>query len=271
MHQGVVSRSHQRETAYRYHNTPTSETKNIALRSTVVYVLHAASSSTTSALPLISVTHTADTAPMSRQEKIALGDGMRRLIQEEGVDNRVEVPSSRGPSSTWRREIRPRVDNSNCSPETLRLRAKTMESERNWQSTISNNTDEENKESVERLRVAELKRQPEEYISAMKEAGLSVDHKLSAHETVQLQTVLKAPTRSMRILRSFLQQHGINIFIVYVLRTYWQTIGATTIRRRENVTIHEVILIIVSNTTSLNGVSVAKSKRKIVSTALIRR
>ena len=64
----------------------------------------------------------------------------------------------------------------------------------------------------ERLRVAEVKRQRDEYISAMKEAGLTIDHKLSTHETVHLQTLLKAPTRTMRILRSFLQQHGINVF-----------------------------------------------------------
>ena len=87
-----------------------------------------------------------------------------------------------------------------------------MESEREWHSSLNTNDDEANENSTERLRVAEVKRQPEEYISAMKEAGLTVDYKLSAHETVHLQTVLKAPARTMRILRSFLQQHGIDIF-----------------------------------------------------------
>jgi hypothetical protein len=157
-------------------------------------------------------THAPNNAPMSRQEILAIGDGMHRLLREQGTDNRVELPSARGPSSTWERKVRPRVDNNNCSAETLRLRAKAMESEREWHSSLDTNADEENENSMERLRVAEVKRQPHEYISAMKEAGLTVDHKLSAHETVHLQTLLKAPTRTMRILRSFLQQHGIDIF-----------------------------------------------------------
>jgi hypothetical protein len=156
-------------------------------------------------------TQSNDTAPMSRQQKVAIGDGLRRMLREDGIDNRVEVPSARGPPTTWEKKVRPRVDNNNCSAETLRLRAKTMESEREWHSTLNVNADQANEDSIERLRVAEVKRQPEQYISAMKEAGLTIDYKLSANETVQLQILLGTSTRTMRILRSFLQQHGINV------------------------------------------------------------
>ena len=48
---------------------------------------------------------TTNTTPMSRQEKLVLADGMRRILREEGADNRVELPSSRGPHHrSWERK-----------------------------------------------------------------------------------------------------------------------------------------------------------------------
>ena len=84
-----------------------------------------------------------------------------------------------------------------------------MELLRERLSAVSDKSVKENRDSVQRLRVAEVKRQPDEYVGAIKDVGLTVQH--SAHDTVALQTLLGVPHKTVRTLRSFLQQHGINV------------------------------------------------------------
>ncbi len=83
---------------------------------------------------------------------------MRRMLKHEGDDDCVILPNPRGPSTTWCKLTTPRVDNNDCGAETLRRRAKTMESIRKRLSAVSDNSDKENQHSVQRLRVAEVKR-----------------------------------------------------------------------------------------------------------------
>lgn len=104
--------------------------------------------------PLIDLT-------LSHAEKLQTGENMRRLLKHEGDDDCVILPSPRGPSTTWCKLTTPRVDNNDCSGETRRRRAKTMESIRERLSAVSDNSNKENQDSVQRLRVAEVKRQPD--------------------------------------------------------------------------------------------------------------
>ena len=107
-------------------------------------------------------------------------------------DNCVSLPSTRGPSTTGGTLTKPRVDNNACGAKTLRGRAKADETVRDRLSAVTENSNKENEDNVQRLRVAEVNRQPEEYIDAMEEAGLTVHFNAAVAVTVVVKYVSSA-------------------------------------------------------------------------------
>ena len=87
---------------------------------------------------------------------------------------------------------KPRVDNNACGAKTLRGRAKADETVRDRLSAVTENSNKENEDNVQRLRVAEVNRQPEEYIDAMEEAGLTVHFNAAVAVTVVVKYVSSA-------------------------------------------------------------------------------
>jgi hypothetical protein len=82
------------------------------------------------------------------RREVATGENMRRILRDEGNDNCVILPSARGPSTTWCKLPTPRVDNNDCLAETLRRRAKLLESIRERLSAVSDNSDMQNLRST---------------------------------------------------------------------------------------------------------------------------
>jgi hypothetical protein len=76
---------------------------------------------------------------------------------------------------------------------------------------VDGDSDKENEESENRVLELEMKRKPEKHSTAAKSAGLSIHHKLNPHESIHLKTLTGMSNTMLRTIRSFLQQHGVDI------------------------------------------------------------
>jgi hypothetical protein len=144
---------------------------------------------------------------LTREEEIQL----HQLLHKQKESGILRIKGKRGRALHLLQLPHPELDCNESSSRTRRKRAKIVEDTRAFVSHTDSNSNKENEDSENRLLQLEMKREPDKHITASQAIGLTIQHKLTPHQTLHLKTLTGMSYSMLRTLRSFFLQYGISI------------------------------------------------------------